>query len=125
MGAPTLGGGLSPQDWLRSMAESDRKVRANARAAEAEAIADWIDELVGYSTGEVNINENDSILGILLERTRNVRMKTAEIRLGQMHVRYPEIPETKVEPLNDTEIIIKALEREAVAQETILRDLQK
>lgn len=125
MANPKLGGGLTPQEWLRSMAASDRKVQANARAEEAEAIADWLDEVFEGGT-DVDIDETDSLLAILLERTRDVRTKTADIRLGQVRVRYPEIPAVvAVKPLSDTEIIIKALEREALAQETILRDLQK
>lgn len=44
-GAPRLGGGISPVQWLRSIATADRKIRANARAAEGEAIADYIETL--------------------------------------------------------------------------------
>ena len=43
--APVLGGGLSPQEWLRSGAKQARKVQANARAREAEDIANYIDSL--------------------------------------------------------------------------------
>jgi hypothetical protein len=43
--APKLGGGLTPVQWLRQIAAIDRKVRAFARAREAEAIADWIERL--------------------------------------------------------------------------------
>lgn len=117
---PKLGGGVTPQEWLQSMAEADRRKGANARAAEAEAIAEWITEL---QYGE--IGGQNSILAELLERTRRARTETATIRLGQTRIRFPEIPDVEVKPLSDVDILIKALEREAVAQESALRDLQK
>ena len=43
---PRLGGGLTPVQWLCSIAAGDRKIRANARADEAEAIARWIDAVM-------------------------------------------------------------------------------
>jgi hypothetical protein len=43
---PVLGGGLTPVEWLRSMAVADRKRKANARADEADKIADWIQAMV-------------------------------------------------------------------------------
>jgi len=45
---PELGGGVSPVEWLRSMASGDRGIKANARAKEAEAIADWIEAVVPH-----------------------------------------------------------------------------
>lgn len=42
---PRLGGGLTPEQWLRSSARMDREKGANARAREAEAIADWINQI--------------------------------------------------------------------------------
>lgn len=50
MSAPKLGGGLTPQQWLRDVAAVDRKKGARMRATEAEAIADWIDEIVSLLT---------------------------------------------------------------------------
>lgn len=47
---PTLGGMTSPQDWLRQIAHFDRLKRANARAREAEQIADWIDSVVALAS---------------------------------------------------------------------------
>lgn len=43
--APRLGGGITAVEWLRSIAKADRKIRANARAREGEAIADYIERL--------------------------------------------------------------------------------
>jgi hypothetical protein len=43
---PKLGGNITPQEWLREAAVFDRRKGATMRAAEAEAIADWIDSLV-------------------------------------------------------------------------------
>lgn len=40
---PLLGGGLTPVEWLRSIAKESRKVRANMRADEADAITDWLE----------------------------------------------------------------------------------
>jgi hypothetical protein len=42
---PQLGGGISPVEWLRMGAGFDRRIGANARAREAEAIAAWIEKL--------------------------------------------------------------------------------
>jgi hypothetical protein len=43
---PVLGGGITPVEWLRSIAEADRKKQANTRADEAEKIANWIEAMV-------------------------------------------------------------------------------
>ena len=42
---PRLGGGISPMGWLRQIAGFDDKKQAHARAREARAMADWLDEL--------------------------------------------------------------------------------
>jgi hypothetical protein len=42
---PKLGGGITPAEWLRQIAEMDRKKGAHMRALEAENIADWIEKL--------------------------------------------------------------------------------
>ena len=47
---PALGGGWSPQQWLRYTASEHRKKDATACASEAERIADWIDEITEQNT---------------------------------------------------------------------------
>ncbi len=44
---PQLGGGITPQVWLRSgaMRDEQKGKAANARAREARAIATWLDQL--------------------------------------------------------------------------------
>jgi hypothetical protein len=125
MSEPKLGGGLSPTEWLRTMAESDRKKGANARADEAERIALWIDELEGNVVAKPVRLDKSEQLASLLQRSREARTQTATIRLGQTRVRFPEISECEIKPLSDTELIIKALEREVIAMESALRDLQR
>lgn len=42
---PALGGGVTAQQWLTSIASMDRYIGANARADEGERIATYIDAL--------------------------------------------------------------------------------
>lgn len=42
---PKLGGGITPPQWLRQIAQMDRERQAPMRAREAESIADWIEKL--------------------------------------------------------------------------------
>jgi hypothetical protein len=56
---PTLGGGWTPQRWLKQIAHEGRKGHAHTRAREADQIADWIDRVVAAASPPPLTREED------------------------------------------------------------------